>query len=184
MLLAGKKLLITGVLTPGSIAYDCARIAVGEGAEVVLTGFGRGMSLTQRSARRLTPIPDVLEVDVNEESDLVALTGELERRWGRLDGCLHAIAFAPADTMGGNFLSAPWESAEVALRTSTFSLKELACALAPLMSSGGSIGSLTFDNRVAYPAYDWMGGCKAGLVSGSRCLAFDLALLVIPFITA
>jgi meromycolic acid enoyl-[acyl-carrier-protein] reductase len=174
LLLAGKKLLITGVLTPGSIAYDCARIAQDEGAEVLLTGFGRGMSLTQQSARRLTPTPDVLEVDVNNGADLVALTGELQRRWGRLDGCLHAIAYAPPDTIGGNFMTAPWESVEVALRTSTFSLKELACAVTPLMGSGGSIVSLTFDNRSAWPAYDWMGVCKSGLESVARYLARDL----------
>src|SRR5258708_8067566 len=101
------------------------------------------MSLTQRSARRLTPIPDVLEVDVNEESDLVALTGELERRWGRLDGCLHAIAFAPADTIGGNFLIAPWESAELALRTPTFSLKELAPPRPPSLRTYHHLSSLT-----------------------------------------
>ena len=113
MLLSGKKLLITGVLTPGSIAYDCARIAQDEGAEVLLTGFGRGMSLTQRSARRLRPTPDVLEVDVNKADDLAALTGELRRRFGHLDGCLHAIAFAPPDTIGGHFMDAPWASVEV-----------------------------------------------------------------------
>jgi len=174
LLLSGKKLLITGVLTPGSIAYDCARIAQDEGAEVLLTGFGRGMSLTQRSARRLRPTPDVLEVDVNKADDLAALTGELRRRFGHLDGCLHAIAFAPPDTIGGHFMDAPWASVEVALRTSTFSLKELAGAVTPLMGPGGSIVTLDFDNRVAWPAYDWMGVCKAGLESVVRYLARDL----------
>src|SRR5258708_12918336 len=123
LLLAGKKLLLPGVLTPGSIAYDCARIAQDEGAEVLLTGFGRGMSLTQKSARRLTPVPAVLEVDINNGADLIALTEELQRRWGRLDGCLHAIAYAPPDSIGGNFMTPPGETLAPPLHPSPLSLQ-------------------------------------------------------------
>ena len=176
MILEGKKLLITGVLTPASIAYAIAEQAQREGAEILLTGFGRAMSLTQKSARRLKPSPEILEMDVNDQAQVDALAAEVRRRWGHLDGFLHAIAFAPADALGGNFLSAPWESVETAFRTSTYSLKAMAQSLAPLMRErGGSIVTLDFDNSTqAWPVYDWMGVCKAALESVTRYLARDL----------
>ena len=174
MLLAGKKLLITGVLTPQSIAFAVAETAQQEGAEVILTGFGRAMSLTERSARRLNPVPPVIELDVTNPAHFTALTQALQERWGRVDGVLHAVAYAPEDALGGNFLSAPWESVQTAFRVSTFSLKELAAAVLPLMTEGGAIVTLDFDNRIAWPIYDWMGVCKAGLEATVRYLARDL----------
>src|SRR6266516_2537436 len=133
MLLEGKRLLLTGVLTPQSIAFDAARIAQEQGAEVVLTGFGRAMSLTEKTARRLPDPPDVLEMDANEPAQIEAVAGELKRRWGGLDGFLHAIAFAPEDALGGAFMTTPWESARTAFQTSAFSLKSIAASMAPLM---------------------------------------------------
>jgi enoyl-[acyl-carrier protein] reductase I len=174
MLLDGKKLLITGVLTPQSIAFAVAELAQQQGAEILLTSFGRGMSLTERSARRLNPAPDVLELDVSNDAHFPALTEKIQKRWGILDGALHAIAYAPEDALGGNFLNTPWESVQTAFRISTFSLKQLAVAMIPLMSRGGSIVTLDFDNRVAWPTYDWMGVCKAGLEATVRYLARDL----------
>ena len=125
-MLAGKRLLITGVLTKGSIAYSVAERAQQEGAEIVLTGFGRTRRMTERAAARLPDPPDVLELDVNNPDDFAALRSELESRWGGIDGALHAIAFAPGDALGGNFMSAPPESAELAFRTSAYSFKALA----------------------------------------------------------
>ncbi|MFZ5470078.1 MAG: enoyl-ACP reductase FabI, partial [Myxococcota bacterium] len=169
-----KKLLITGVLTPQSIAFGIAETAQREGAELVLTSFGRAMSLTERSAKRLSPSPEVLELDVTNPAHFAALTASLKKKWGKLDGALHAVAYAPEDALGGNFLNTPWESVQTAFRVSTFSLKELAVAVAPLMSEGGSILTLDFDNQVAWPIYDWMGVCKAGLEATVRYLARDL----------
>ncbi|MFP2933327.1 enoyl-ACP reductase FabI [Pyxidicoccus sp. 3LG] len=174
MLLQGKKLLITGVLTPQSLAYGIAEHALAQGAEVLLTGFGRAKSLTERSAKRLKPGLDVLELDVTNSEHFKALTESLRQRWERVDGVLHSIAYAPEDALGGNFLNTPWESAQTAFRISTFSLKELAVACMPLMTQGGSIVTLDFDNRVAWPIYDWMGVCKAALESTVRYLARDL----------
>ncbi len=174
MLLQGKKLLITGVLTPQSIAFAIAELAQQQGAEVLLTGFGRGLSLTERSAKRLNPVPEILELDVTNAAHFPALTESIKKRWDRLDGVLHGIAFAPEDALGGNFLKTPWESVQTAFRISTFSLKELAVAALPLMTQGGSIVTLDFDNRVAWPIYDWMGVCKAGLEATVRYLARDL----------
>ncbi len=177
MLLEGKRLLITGVLTDGSIAFHTARVAQEQGAELVLTGFGRTMRLTERSAQRLPQQADIIELDINSVDDMEALVANLDARWGALDGALHAIAFAPADALGGNFLSAPVESAATAFTTSAFSYKTLAVGLLPLFQNagGGSLVTLDFDNSTqAWPGYDWMGVSKAALVSVTRYLARDL----------
>jgi enoyl ACP reductase len=174
MLLENKRLLITGVLTPQSIAFSAAQVAQEQGAEIVLTGVGRGMGLTQKCARRLPDPPDVLEMDANAPDQIESVRAELAERWGAIDGFLHAIAFAPQDALGGNFLNTPWESVATAVQTSTFSLKAIAVGLLPLMTAGGSIVSLDFDGSVAWPIYDWMGVAKAGLESVTRYLARDL----------
>ena len=175
MLLDGKRILITGVLTDDSIAFSVARVAQEQGAEIVLTSFGRAMSLTKRVARRLAVEPDVLELDVTDPAHLDALGTELDRRWGRLDGILHAIGFAPEPCLGGDFLKASWDDVATALHVSTYSLKALAAMGLPLMKeAGGSIVALDFDATVAWPAYDWMGVAKAALESTARYLARDL----------
>ncbi len=175
MLVDGKRLLITGVLTPGSIAYAVAREALDNGAEVVLTGFGRGRSITEKTARRLPKPVDVLELDVTRPEDVSAVCEELSRRWGGLDGILHAIAFAPTDALGGNFLTTPFESAATAFHVSAFSLKTLTGGLLPVLEGhDASVVTLDFDARVAWPVYDWMGVCKAALESVTRYLARDL----------
>ena len=174
-LLSGKKLLITGVLTPDSIAFCVARVAQEEGAEIVLTGFGRGLSLTKRTAQRLPEPTDVLEMDVTVSKEIADVADVLRSRWGRLDGVLHAVAYAPEDALGGRFLSTPWESAATALHVSAFSLKELTATMQPLLQhSGGSVVALDFDASVAWPAYDWMGVSKAALESVTRYLARDV----------
>ncbi len=173
-LLEGKKVLVTGVLDRRSIAYSAARLAAEQGAEIALSGFGRAMSLTKRTARRLDPEPPVLELDVNEPEDIQAVAGDLRERWGEVHGIVHAIAFAPEDALGGNFLTTEWPSVATALQTSAYSLKALSVGLADLMKPGASVVGLDFDARVAWPAYDWMGVAKAALESTSRYLARDL----------
>jgi meromycolic acid enoyl-[acyl-carrier protein] reductase len=171
MLLDGKRILVTGVLNDASIAYSVARRAQEEGAEVVLTSFGRVMNLTKRIARRLPTEPEVIELDVTNQADLDALA---ERVGGRLDGVLHGIGFAPESCLGGGFLTAPWEDVAVALQVSAYSLKSLAVAALPLMEAGGSIVGLDFDNTQAWPVYDWMGVAKSAFESTARYLARDL----------
>ena len=172
MLLADKRILVTGVLNDASMAFHVARRAQDEGAEVVLTSFGRAMSLTRRAARRLPTEPVIVELDVTDPAHLDALA---ERVGGHLDGVLHAIGFAPESCLGGGFLTAPWDDVAIALQVSAYSLKALAVACRPLMTSGGSIVGLDFDNsRVAWPVYDWMGVAKAAFESTARYLARDL----------
>lgn len=175
-MLDGKRLLITGVLTRGSIAFEVARLAQELGAAIVLTSFGRARRLTERAAGALPAAPDVLELDVNNADDIAAVAAEIASRWGALDGLLHAIAFAPTDALGGGFLDTPVESALTAFKTSAYSLKALAAALAPSLEAahGASIVGLDFDASVAWPVYDWMGVAKAALESVSRYLARDL----------
>jgi enoyl ACP reductase len=172
-LVEGKRILVTGVLTDDSLAYATAELAQREGAEIVLTSFGRAMSLTRRVARRLPAPPDVLELDVTSPDQVAAVAAELSQRWGRLDGVLHSIGNAPPSCLGGGFLDAPWEDVAQALHVSMFSLKTLAAAFRPLLvaSGGGAIVAIDFDNTVAWPGYDWMGVAKSGLESTARYLA-------------
>lgn len=176
MLLEGKRLVFTGVLTDDSIAWHSARIAQEQGAQVVLTGFGRGLRLTERSAKRLPDEAAVLELDINDSAHMEALVADLASRWGAVDGALHAIAYAPDDALGGNFLDTPAESAGTAFLTSAYSYKTLAVGLRPLLqkAGGGALVTLDFDNRQAWPAYDWMGVAKAALQAVTRYLARDL----------
>src|SRR5918992_3460632 len=173
-LLEGKRVLVTGVLDRRSIAYSVARLAVEQGAEIALSGFGKARNLTARTARRLDPEPPVLELDVNKPEDIETVAKDLKERWGELHGIVHAIAFAPEDALGGNFLSAEWPSVATALQTSAYSLKALSVGLMELMKPGASVVGLDFDARVAWPAYDWMGVAKAALEATSRYLARDL----------
>jgi meromycolic acid enoyl-[acyl-carrier protein] reductase len=172
-ILAGKRILITGVITDSSIAFHVARVAQEEGATVVLTGFGR-MSLVERIARRLPEPPPVIELDVANEEHLATLAERVSAHVDGLDGVLHAIAFAPQDAMGGNFLNTSWDDVSTAVQVSTYSLKALAMATRPLMTGGGAIVGLDFDASHAWPGYDWMGVAKAALESCARYLARDL----------
>jgi meromycolic acid enoyl-[acyl-carrier-protein] reductase len=177
-ILEGKKLVITGVLTDASLAYGVAKIALEEGAEIVLTGAGRALSLTKRTARKLgqqngADIP-VFEFDVTVAEHVESVRGEVAEALGTVDGVLHAIGFAPASCLGDDFMGAPWDDVAVAMHISAYSLKTLADAFGPIMNDGGSIVGLDFDNRQAWPAYNWMGVAKSALQSVSRYLAREL----------
>jgi enoyl ACP reductase len=178
-LLDGKRLLITGVLTDDSLAFAVARLAQEEGAEIVLSGAGRGLSLTKRTARKLPMEPDILEIDVTSSEQLEAAGAALAERWDRLDGLLHAIGFAPPNCLGNGMFAANWDDVSVALNISAYSLKALVEAFRPLLTKAGqnggaSVVGLDFDATVAWPIYDWMGVAKAALESLTRYLARDL----------
>ncbi|MFT7393672.1 MAG: enoyl ACP reductase [Candidatus Azotimanducaceae bacterium] len=178
-LLDGKNIVITGVLTDASLAFGVAKIAQEQGANIVLTGAGRALRLTQRTARKLGTNPDGSEIEVFELDVTVPEHGDAVRealatKWGRVDGVLHAVGFAPASCLGDNFMDAPWDDVAVAMHVSTYSLKALADAFVPLMQPGGSIVGLDFDNSVTWPAYNWMGVAKSALQSLSRYLAKEL----------
>jgi enoyl-[acyl-carrier protein] reductase I len=173
-LLEGKRLLVTGVLTEQSIAFSVARTATEQGATVLLTGFGRSLSLTRRIARRLPAEPPVVELDVTSEIDLQLLSKRVLEHVDGLDGVLHAIGFAPPEALGNGVLGTSWDDVGTALQVSTWSYPALARACLPVLIRGASYVGLDFDARVAWPAYDWMGVAKAGLESANRYLARDL----------
>jgi meromycolic acid enoyl-[acyl-carrier-protein] reductase len=173
-ILAGKRILVTGVITDGSIAFHAAKVAQEEGAEVVLTGFGR-LSLVERIAKRLPKEAPVIELDVTNEEHLDSLAERTREHLGDgvdLDGVVHSIAFGPQGAF--NFLEAEWQDVATAVEVSAYSLKSLTTACLPLMPRGGSVVGLTFDAQIAWPKYDWMGVAKAALESTSRYLARDL----------
>lgn len=174
MLLEDSRILITGVLTRDSIATSVARLAQQHGAEVILTSFGRAKRLTERIVRHLERPAEVLELDVTNTADFPALHDEIAHRWGRVDGVLHAIAFAPESCLGAGVLDAPWDDVATALQISAYSLAPLASHLAPLMPPGSAIVGLDFDGTRAYPKYDWMGVAKATLEATARYVARDL----------
>ena len=173
-LLDGKKIVITGVLTDASLAFGVARLARAEGADIVLSGAGRALKLTQRTARKLGDGIAVFELDVTVPEHGVAVREALAEKWGHVDGVLHAIGFAPEVCLGDDFLAAQWDDVAIAMHISAYSLKALADAFLPLMSEGGSFVGLDFDNRQAWPAYNWMGVAKSALQSVSRYLAKEV----------
>ncbi|WP_406325607.1 enoyl-ACP reductase FabI [Streptomyces niveus] len=173
-ILAGKRILVTGVLTDSSIAFHAAKVAQEEGADVILTGFGR-LSLVERIAKRLPKPAPVIEVDVTNQEHLDSLADKIREHQGEgasLDGVVHSIAFGPQGVF--NFLEAEWEDVGTAVHVSAYSLKSLTMACLPLMECGGSVVGLTFDAQFAWPKYDWMGIAKAALESTNRYLARDL----------
>jgi enoyl-[acyl-carrier protein] reductase I len=173
-LLDCKKIVVTGVLTDASLAFGVAKLAREEGADIVLTGAGRALSLTQRTARKLGDGIDVYELDVTVPEHGVAVREALAEKWGHVDGVVHSIGFAPAVCLGDDFLAAQWDDVAVAMHISAYSLKALADAFLPLMSEGGSFVGFDFDNRQAWPAYNWMGVAKSALQSVSRYLAKEV----------
>ena len=173
-LLTGKTVVVTGVLTDQSIAFHIARLAQEEGADVILTSFGRTMSLTRRSATRLPTDPPIVELDVTNDDDLAQFADRLGEHCETVDGLVHSIGFAPESALGGNFLHTSWSDVATAMQVSAYSLASLTMAAKPRMASGASVVGLDFDASVAWPTYDWMGVAKAALESTARYLARDL----------
>jgi enoyl-[acyl-carrier protein] reductase I len=170
-MLEGKRLLLTGVLTEASLAFGVARMAQEQGAEIIITSVDKVMKHTRKAAAKLPVEPEIIEFDVSDPDHVVAVREHLESTWGRVDGALHSVGFAPPVCLGGTFMDAGWDDVSVAVNISAYSLKALADAVTPLMTDGGSIVGLDFDATVAWPGYDWMGVAKAALESTSRYLA-------------
>ena len=170
----GKKVLVTGVLTNHSIAFSVADLIQQNGGEVILSSFGRAMSLTERASKKLSVAPPIVELDVTNKEQLTNLENEIKKHYSKIDGIVHAIGFAPQTALGGNFLNTEWDDVAIALHTSAYSFKSLTMACLNLMPTGSSVVGLDFDAQVAWPQYDWMGVAKAALESTSRYLARDL----------
>jgi len=174
-ILDGKRILVAGVTMDSSIGFAVARVAQEQGASVVISNFGRALSITRRIAKRLPEQAPVIELDVTDPEHLDTLTDRVGEHLDGLDGVVHSIAYGNPETLlGGKFLTGPWEDVAQAVQVSAYSLKSLAVAAQPLLTRGSGIVGLTFDATIAWPAYDWMGVAKAGLEATSRYLARDL----------
>ncbi|MEI2818858.1 MAG: enoyl-ACP reductase FabI [Marmoricola sp.] len=174
-ILEGKQILVAGVTMDSSIGFAVAKVAQREGANVVVSNFGRALGITRRIVNRLPQPAPVVELDVTDDEHLERLPELLAQHMDHVDGVVHSIAYGNPETLlGGKFLDGPWPDVAQAMQVSAYSLKSLAMACKPMMSSGGSVVGLTFDATVAWPAYDWMGVAKAGLESCSRYLARNL----------
>jgi len=174
-LLDGKRILVAGVTMDSSIGFATAKVAQEQGATVLISNFGRALSITRRIAKRLPAEAPVLELDVTDPDHLAGLEAQVREHVDGLDGVVHSIAYGNPETLlGGKFLDGPWEDVAQAVQVSAYSLKSLAMATKPLLTPGSGVVGLTFDATVAWPAYDWMGVAKAGLESCARYLARDL----------
>lgn len=171
-ILEGKRILVAGVTMHTSIGYRVADIAQREGATVIVSNLGRAVGVTRKAVQRLDPVPPVLELDVTDPEHLERLPEQLREHVDGLDGIVHSIAFAnPKRALGGAFLDTEWDDVATSLHTSTYSLKSLTMACRPLLANPSSVVGLTFDARVSWPGYDWMGVSKAALESTTRYLA-------------
>jgi enoyl-[acyl-carrier protein] reductase I len=173
-LLEGRSILVTGVLTESSIAYAVARRAQLEGAEVLLSSYGRAARITRNIAERLPGKAPVIELDVTSEADLGVLPERVLEHCQRLDGVLHAVAFAPQSALGGEFLNTPWPDVATTMHVSAYSLKALTMACLPVLARPAAVVGLDFDASTAWPGYDWMGVAKAALESVTRYLSREL----------
>jgi enoyl-[acyl-carrier protein] reductase I len=174
-ILDGKTVLVAGVTLDNSIGFATAKVAQEQGATVLISNFGRALSITRRIAKRLPSEPPVLELDVSDDEHLAGLADQVREHVDHLDGVVHAIGYGNPETiLGGKFLEGPWPEVARAVQVSAYSLQALAVACLPLMGDGASIVGMTFDASVAWPGYDWMGFAKGALESCNRYLARDL----------
>jgi enoyl ACP reductase len=170
--LDGKRILVAGVTLDTSIGFAVAKVAQREGAQVVISNFGRALSITRRIVARLPEPAGVIELDVTDDEHLATLPDRVREHLDGLDGVVHSIAYGNPETLlGGKFLDGPWDDAAQALRVSAYSFPALTRAALPMLPDGSSVVGMTFDASVSWPVYDWMGVAKAALESSSRYLA-------------
>jgi enoyl-[acyl-carrier protein] reductase I len=176
VLLEGKRLLVTGVLTEASLASAVVRTALGQGAEVLLTSpVCRAYRVTSRVAPRLGVDAEVLELDVELADDLAGLPAAVrDAGWDRVDGVLHAIAYLPEADRSGGFAAASWDVVAPTVQTAAWSLAAVVNAARPLLGRGSSVVGLTLDPSRARPGVDWLPVARAALAATCRQLALEL----------
>ena len=172
-----RRILITGMLSNRSIAYGIAKACRREGAELAFTYQGEGVR--DRVAELATEFGAdlVFPCDVSNDAEIEALFAQIGKRWDRLDGLVHAIAFAPREALKGAFHeSTTREAFRVAHDVSSYSLAALSRGAAPMMKGrAGSIVTLSYLGAVrSMPSYNVMGLAKASLEAAVRYLAASL----------
>jgi len=175
MRLEGKRGLILGVANKRSIAWGIAQSVSGAGARLALTYQGERLEENVRELAASLDNPVILPCDVSKDEDLARLGQDVARELGGLDFVVHAVAYALREELDGEFLNTSREGYRVAQDISSYSLTALAKVTVPLMTSGGSIVTLSYlgGERVV-PHYNVMGVAKAALEMSVRYLASDL----------
>ncbi len=175
MIMKGKKGLIVGVANNKSIAYGIAKACADQGAELVFTYLNEALE------KRVRPIAEefgseyVYELDVGKPEQIDELVKSIEKDVGKIDFFVHAVAFAPKESLDGRFIDTPKSAFEIAMNVSVFSLIELCKALEPVMNEGASVLTLSYFGGVKYiPHYNVMGVAKAALDMSVRYLAVDM----------
>jgi enoyl-[acyl-carrier protein] reductase I len=175
--LQGRRILVTGMLSNRSIAYGIARPCAREGAELAFTYQGEGIRERVLDLAREFGTDRVFPCDVSDDAQIEAAFAALGGQWDRLDGLVHAIAFAPREALKGDYHEATSREAfRMAHDISSFSLAALAKAAVPMMPpGGGAIVTLSYLGAVrSVPNYNVMGLAKASLEAGVRYLAASL----------
>lgn len=174
-MLAGKKVLITGIANDSSIAFATAAKAREHGAELMIAAYPRDFDVVSEISSQHFGSAPVVGADLTDPTSLESLSDRIRDEFGELDAALHAVAFAPKQALGGDIFDAPPEVLDIAFQTSAVSYASLGRILRDLNRSGsGSLVGLDFDASGAWPVYNWMGVCKSALESTSRYLARDL----------
>lgn len=173
-LLAGKTILVTGILTEQSIAFHAARLAQEHGASCIFTSFGRRMKITGKIIGRLAQSGPLLELDATSQQDVDTLQERVLEHTDKVDGIIHCISASKPTAVGEHFLSAKWDDIETSLRVSGTSLHAVAAALVPIMPQGSSVVGVTLDGVPVWPLYGFAGVAKATYEAVSRYLASAL----------
>ena len=174
--LAGKRLLITGLLSNRSIAYGIARACRREGAELAFSYVG------ERFKDRITEFAKefdselVFDCDVGDDSQIERMFADLGQAWPEFDGFVHSIGFAPREAIGGDFLDGlSRENFRIAHDISAYSFPAMAKAALPYLRERSSLLTLSYLGAVRYvPHYNTMGLAKASLEASVRYLAHSL----------
>ena len=176
-LLDGKKILILGVANKRSIAWATAQACVREGAQIFLTYQGDRIKESVLELAKEIPNTPTFPCDATDEASLSALFAEVKKHWGRLDGMVHSIAYAPAADLEKPFIETSRDGYKTAMDVSAYSLVSLCRHAKPLLEAagGGSVTAYSYlGSERAVPGYNVMGTAKAALEAGVRYLAWDL----------
>lgn len=174
-LLEGKTAVIAGIANKWSLAFGIAESFAREGAGIILTYLNEKQRESVESITTSLPIVKMLPCDVTKDDELAALTEELRALGKPIDVLVHSLAFANREDLSGSYVDTPREGFLLAQNVSAYSLVAMSRAVAPLMTNGGSIMTMTYIGATrAMPSYNVMGVAKASLEASMRYLARDL----------
>lgn len=172
-ILNGKKILVMGVANNRSIAWGCAQAMEKQGAEIIYTY--QNDRLKKFIEKLVSDENHLIECDVASDTSIAKAFSTIGERFGKIDGIVHAIAFAKKEELGGSILNSTREGFAQALDVSSYSLLAVAKEGVKILNNPASIVTLTYmDSDRALPNYNTMGIAKAALESATRYLARDL----------